>query len=320
MDLGLSTLLSGAIGGVTSPLTTWMTNRANERAVRQTNKAQMDLAKYQADRNLDLWNLNNEYNTPQAQMERYKAAGLNPNLVYGDGGVSGNSSAPAQGYTAPTLRAPRYDYSGITTGAQMLMNGLSQASAIRKQNSETAMNYQQLSNLEQDNSIKKIMYLRQQIGLAMDKTTKEFLGERLRAEISNLDARTMQSTSQSFLTDQNRLLLEAQRPFLQEQAREELNGLKLKNRGLEIENTFKSDMFVSQLSLAWANYQLAVSRNEQIRIANEIRRILLDQGLDIDQDAFDRMFYTQSMGLDTGGRAINEAGKTIGQVLKAIIR
>lgn len=29
------------------------------------------------------WNMQNSYNSPQAQMERFKAAGLNPNLIYG---------------------------------------------------------------------------------------------------------------------------------------------------------------------------------------------------------------------------------------------
>lgn len=45
----------------------------------------------QYQQNLDLWNKQNEYNAPTAQMQRLQAAGLNPNLVYGNG-VSGNSS------------------------------------------------------------------------------------------------------------------------------------------------------------------------------------------------------------------------------------
>ena len=33
-------------------------------------------------RSIDMWNMNNAYNDPSAQMERLKQAGLNPNLVY----------------------------------------------------------------------------------------------------------------------------------------------------------------------------------------------------------------------------------------------
>lgn len=35
--------------------------------------------------NLEMWNLQNQYNDPSAQMARLKAAGLNPNLMYGKG-------------------------------------------------------------------------------------------------------------------------------------------------------------------------------------------------------------------------------------------
>lgn len=33
--------------------------------------------------NINLWNMQNEYNTPKNQMLRFKEAGLNPNLIYG---------------------------------------------------------------------------------------------------------------------------------------------------------------------------------------------------------------------------------------------
>lgn len=39
------------------------------------------------------WATQNEYNSPQAQMARLKAAGLNPNLVYGNGSVVANSQS-----------------------------------------------------------------------------------------------------------------------------------------------------------------------------------------------------------------------------------
>lgn len=38
------------------------------------------------------WQLANDYNHPIQQMERLKAAGLNPNLVYGSGSVAGNTT------------------------------------------------------------------------------------------------------------------------------------------------------------------------------------------------------------------------------------
>lgn len=74
--------------------------------VDKTNEANRQLAQQAFDRNYQMWLEQNQYNSPQAQMARLKAAGLNPNLVYGQGAV-GNASGGI-----PTYQAPRasYDY------------------------------------------------------------------------------------------------------------------------------------------------------------------------------------------------------------------
>jgi hypothetical protein len=54
-----------------------------------------------------MWNMNNQYNTPLAQRKRMEEAGLNPQLMYGQGTV-GNSSAPP---SVPTgSKAPQSDF------------------------------------------------------------------------------------------------------------------------------------------------------------------------------------------------------------------
>lgn len=40
------------------------------------------------------WKMQNEYNSPQAQMQRLRDANLNPNLVYGEGAVANASGVP----------------------------------------------------------------------------------------------------------------------------------------------------------------------------------------------------------------------------------
>lgn len=59
-----------------------------------TNAANRKLMDHQYDLNLDMWNRNNAYNDPSAQMSRLQAAGLNPNLVYGSGAAGNASSMP----------------------------------------------------------------------------------------------------------------------------------------------------------------------------------------------------------------------------------
>lgn len=73
--------------------------------VRDTIAANKELALLESQKNVEFWNMQNEYNTPFAQMQRFKEAGLNPNLIYGQGS-SGNAT------TLPRYQAPRVDYSG----------------------------------------------------------------------------------------------------------------------------------------------------------------------------------------------------------------
>lgn len=59
----------------------------------QQKKANMELAKFQADQNKSLLDQQLQYNSPASQMRRFQEAGLNKNLIYGQGNP-GNQSAP----------------------------------------------------------------------------------------------------------------------------------------------------------------------------------------------------------------------------------
>lgn len=60
---------------------------------------------------VEMWNRNNEYNTPKAQKERLDAAGINGALAMINGQLgSGNSSSPASSPGAPGVNAPRMDF------------------------------------------------------------------------------------------------------------------------------------------------------------------------------------------------------------------
>lgn len=65
-----------------------------------------------------------DYNSPKAQMNRYKEAGLNPALIYGGGssGASGNVGAKAPQAQAPGLAISgiaQYMLQAVQTGAQI---------------------------------------------------------------------------------------------------------------------------------------------------------------------------------------------------------
>lgn len=48
---------------------------------------------------LDDWAMQNAYNSPEQQMMRLKAAGLNPNMVYGSGSVANSTQSPRSSST-----------------------------------------------------------------------------------------------------------------------------------------------------------------------------------------------------------------------------
>ena len=55
------------------------------------------MAAMQQQHNIDMWKMKADYNHPKQQMQRLKKAGLNPNLVYGEGtGTTGQMSTMPQ--------------------------------------------------------------------------------------------------------------------------------------------------------------------------------------------------------------------------------
>lgn len=97
---------SGVLGGIGGVIQSVINSRTQRQNVDKTNAANLALAKLQYSNEIDMWNKANAYNSPSAQMQRFKDAGLNPNLIYGQGN-SGNSPNVLPQYHAPRVS---YDY------------------------------------------------------------------------------------------------------------------------------------------------------------------------------------------------------------------
>jgi hypothetical protein len=99
-----------AIGQGANIASTLITNR-------QQAKTNLDLYNRQRIDALADWNRQNEYNSPAAQMQRYKDAGLSPHLIYGQ-----QNTAPAIRSTeakAPNFMAPSLDTNALLMSAQL---------------------------------------------------------------------------------------------------------------------------------------------------------------------------------------------------------
>lgn len=83
-------IILGALGIGASAYGVHATNNANRRIAREAQEHEKEM-----------WDMQNQYNDPKAQMQRLKTAGLNPNMVYGSGNVSGlQSGEPPKAHRA----------------------------------------------------------------------------------------------------------------------------------------------------------------------------------------------------------------------------
>ena len=86
-------MIGGIIGGVLSGASQYASARLGYKGQQEANKTNIQLAREARDHDVNMWNQQNAYNTPAMQMQRLTEAGLNPNLMYGQGNV-GNASSP----------------------------------------------------------------------------------------------------------------------------------------------------------------------------------------------------------------------------------
>lgn len=96
------------------------------------NKKNREMAQFQADANESYLDKQLEYNTPKNQMSRYQDAGLNPNLIYGQGNP-GSQSAPL---SYPEIKPA--DYQKTMEGVLPLVNQTSLVQAqVQATNAKT---------------------------------------------------------------------------------------------------------------------------------------------------------------------------------------
>lgn len=83
--LGIASAVVGGISSIGNMISQAVQNKKNR-------EFQEKMYDKQKDDNIDFWRMQNEYNTPYNQIQRYKEAGLNPALMY-EGATAGNAGA-----------------------------------------------------------------------------------------------------------------------------------------------------------------------------------------------------------------------------------
>lgn len=189
-----------AIGAGISAIGSFFTNKSNNKAANKLFDKQASFAREESQKERDwqeaMYNKNNAYNSPAAQMQRLKDAGLNPDLVYGDGSLTSPSQAPAGGAMAPTPTAvaPHFENPFADAG-QIIANKKLVESQARANDAKANRDTKEVEIASADLVLRQAknesdirlqdstIYLNHRIG---DLTHKQ--GEKIAAEINNLNS------------------------------------------------------------------------------------------------------------------------------------
>ena len=176
--------------GATQAASTAGTNAANARLYKRQRADNREDATTAYQRSIDMWNMNNAYNDPSAQMERLKQAGLNTNLVYG-GGATTTASAPSapQASSATPQR-----FQGVDA-----LPALSMYMDVKMKQAQADLIEEQKNNLIQRTANERTLGLLRTLDL-------DYFGTRNRRsafELSNLEK--YQSTAMELANERQRL-------------------------------------------------------------------------------------------------------------------
>ena len=147
-------VIAAAISGVSSLVSAWRNKKTAKENTDKTIAFNLEQARQKYENDKKMWQERNEYNDPSAQMERLKAAGLNPNLVYSSGQVTGNTvgQSPEYSKTEGVYNYKPMDYS-LGDAVNTYQNVRQQTANIDNIQEQTAMTKQKRQNEVINNAI-----------------------------------------------------------------------------------------------------------------------------------------------------------------------
>lgn len=180
----------------------------------------------------DMWNKQNEYNSPTAQRERLEAAGLNPYMMMNGGsagvagavgGTSGSSpgapnSPSAQGVQPPTATPYSADYSGVTLGLGRAIDTL-MGSSERNVKDAQASNLRIEGKYIAGKALAEILKMRteaktQQERIALDKLIASIDGDLKASQIAVNDSNINKIKAETQLAVTENLMRQKELAFL----------------------------------------------------------------------------------------------------------
>lgn len=156
------------------------------------NKQNMKLQKQQQDFNVQLWNMQNAYNTPEAQKQRLLAAGLNPWQMTNVANPSGSANTAPQS-VAPAQVQPLNYGNAIISGLSNMMQMMTTISQADKARADAELARQNAQNVH--------VMTPAELGLTLANTKQSVAAE------GELQSRAGLNDNQAALVDQQDKLL-----------------------------------------------------------------------------------------------------------------
>lgn len=135
---------------------------------------------------IEFWHMQNDYNSPQEQMKRFQAAGLNPHLIYGQGNPGNAGAIPVPDVQPAQARSPEWG-NGISSAGLAYMNSIY----------DLDIKAAQLDNLKAQNTVirnegilKEVVGKRSQFALDFDTELRDVSAEARREQLRQLKVQT----------------------------------------------------------------------------------------------------------------------------------
>lgn len=267
---------AGLINGVINAFSQKSANDANIKMQRETNAHNLAMMREQNAWNLEQWNRENAYNDPAEQAKRLQAAGINPNMVFGNGSIAESSSlqsASANPAVAPHVD-PLFQGDHLAQGVYTGINAYNQSQLINAQVREIA---ERTHGLSIQNQLDRALLLDRIDSLRVDNDTKRTL-----LDVYKRTADDEVAYKKGLVTNQD-----ANTKYINEQ----ISYLEFK-KGIEdklANSTVKlNDAQVNQLNSAireinanigFINARTDLTKQEKINLVENKVGIILDNGL-----------------------------------------
>lgn len=263
-------LVGSIIGGAASAYATYSNNENVDKSLaaqsaenEKTRQYNLQLAQQQNQWNIEQWQRENDYNDPQAQIARLRSAGLNPDMVYGQSGIS-NTAASSPDMTSGAPATP-VDYSSLAN-KRTIGDAIMQSLAIRQAEANIKKTEAEAKISDSDAKVRDEL---NQLGLQLSQQQIEKYG----AEIEKLstDARLFS----------NQADVEAWKHSMQKKFGEEYVKAKVKEAAAQA-NTSVQEMQLAVETLASRivginaeNTPLVPIKNDNLKLVVEILRMVM---------------------------------------------